>query len=800
MNRELRANWIRDLISLRSKTGMCLLAFAVFLLGYFTHVVMSPNTGLSKPDNHDAAAEVGSSSMLWTCAMHPQIRQPRPGKCPICAMELVPVSDLAGQQATSLRQITISPASKALMNIQTAPVERRFVTAEIRMVGKVDYDETRLGYIAAWVPGRLDRLFVDYTGVQIKKGDHMVEIYSPELYAAQEELILAMQATEREGRPSIADDRTNLLESAREKLRLWGMTPEQIQQIETQDRPSDHITIFAPMGGIVIHKNRQEGDYVKVGERIYTVADLTHVWVFLDAYESDLPWLHYGQRVTFTTEAYPGQTFEGQIVFIDPVLNPRTRTVNVRVNVPNPELKLKPEMFVRGVVRAQVATGGRIMDSQLAGKWISPMHPEIVKDEPGVCDICGMPLVPVEEYGYVPVDAGAQTMPLVIPVSAALVTGTRAIVYVSLPDAELPTYEGREVLLGPRAGEFYLVRSGLDEGELVVTNGNFKIDSALQILAKPSTMTPEGGGGGGAHQHDQGGTADKDTPQPKVLDQIEVPHAFLQKLIALDDAFQSISDAVQSGSLQRIRAAFFAFEADLQALNGHDLSGHAVMLWNELSMLLANDAVEGSGVELPEDAYRVFNETAKHMRRVRERLLHRDNSTLHQEPRRIDTPEQFQKQLAELWSTYQQVSVALAEDDLLKAQEGVKAAVRAMGSVDMQLLEGQAHNVWMAYSKELDIVLEQLNAAKDLLSLRAHFQPFSNQMAAAIITLGVGPSQIVYRLHCPMAFDNRGANWLQSDDEVRNPYFGTRMLKCADQVEMIAGPRTDEQKLEHHHE
>ncbi|KHE92689.1 MAG: hypothetical protein SCABRO_01549 [Candidatus Scalindua brodae] len=203
------------------------------------------------------------------------------------------------------------------------------------MVGKVDYDETRLGYITAWISGRLDRLYVDYTGVAVKKGDHMVYIYSPELYSTQDELIQVLKRTRKqEGVTSVFPDVADLLEPVRERLRLWGMTKEQIQEIEESEKPSDHLTVYSPMSGIVIQKNRQEGDYVNTGDRIYTVADLNQVWVMLDAYESDLVWLRYGQEIIFTTEAYPGEEFVGRIAFIDPVLNDKTRTVKVRSMCP----------------------------------------------------------------------------------------------------------------------------------------------------------------------------------------------------------------------------------------------------------------------------------------------------------------------------------------------------------------------------------------------------------------------------------------------------------------------------------
>ena len=223
-------------------------------------------------------------------------------------MELIPVKKETGEEPVSLRQLTVSRAAKKLMDIQTTPVERRFVTKRVRMVGKIEYDETRLAYITAWVPGRLDKLFVDYTGVTVQKGDRLVQMYSPELLATQEELLQAIRATiEISGSTlGIVKERTQAtVEAARERLRLWGLDPQQIQEIEDRATPSDHITINAPLGGVVVHKNALEGMYVKTGTRIYTIADLSQVWAKLDAYESDHEWLRHGQEVEFTTESYP---------------------------------------------------------------------------------------------------------------------------------------------------------------------------------------------------------------------------------------------------------------------------------------------------------------------------------------------------------------------------------------------------------------------------------------------------------------------------------------------------------------
>jgi Cu(I)/Ag(I) efflux system membrane fusion protein len=325
--------------------------------------------------------------------------------------------------------------------------------------------------------------------------------------SAQEELLQARRGLMELSKSNVSSLRSSALgtvESARDRLRLWGLGANQIKEIERTGKASEHVTIYSPASGVVIHRNAQEGMYVDVGTRIFTIADLDAVWVQLDAYESDLRWLRYGQAVTFTTEAFPGKNFSGVVSFIDPVLNATTRTVKVRVNVDNKEGLLKPEMFVRANVFAQFAGSGRILDKNLIGKWVSPMHPEVIKDEPGQCPICGMNLVPTESLGYANATPSDVVAPLVIPATAPLLTGKRAVVYVEVSDSDRPTYIGREVILGPRAGDDYVVESGLAEGDLVVVSGNFKIDSALQIQAKPSMMNPEGGGGSGGHQHGGG--------------------------------------------------------------------------------------------------------------------------------------------------------------------------------------------------------------------------------------------------------------------------------------------------------
>ncbi|MFC1675632.1 efflux RND transporter periplasmic adaptor subunit [Planctomycetota bacterium] len=474
------------------RVKLVLIIIAAFIAGYIISSLVSPDA--------DTTDDKPFVQQKWYCSMDPQIIRNGPGKCPICAMDLIPMpTDLA---ESAVAELVVSPQAAKLMDIQTSVVKRQFVTNEIRMVGKIEYDETRLKNITAWVSGRIDRLFVDFTGISVNKGDHMVEIYSPELISSQAELIQVSKSVSQISPGTsrlITGSTMSTLTAVREKLRLLGLSTEQIQQIETSGKTQTHITINSPISGIVIQRNAVQGMYVETGTRIYTIADLSRLWIKLDAYESDLPWIRFGQQVEFTTQAYPGTVFKGTISFIDPVLDDRTRTVKVRVNVDNSDGMLKPQMFVKAVVRSTIAAQGKVMTPEMQGKWICPMHPDIVKTEPGSCDICGMDLATTESLGYVKAETPKHP-PLVIPASAVLVTGKRAVVYVKIPDTEKPTFQGREVVLGPGAGDFYIVKSGLAENEIVVTKGNFKIDSAMQIQAKPSMMNPKGQPAPSEHQ------------------------------------------------------------------------------------------------------------------------------------------------------------------------------------------------------------------------------------------------------------------------------------------------------------
>ncbi|NGX42744.1 MAG: Cation efflux system protein CusB [Chlamydiae bacterium] len=351
--------------------------------------------------------------------------------------------------------IKLSPRARTLAQIVVEPVIRKFVQSEIRLYGKIDYDETNVTYITAWVPGRIEKLFVNFTGMEVETGDPMLEYYSPELIVAQEELLQSLQSYRelKNTKTSFAKDQSwDNLKSARTKLRLWGIEDQQVQKIETEGKISDVLTVYAPDSGVVIQKKALEGEYVKEGTKIYTIANLDKLWVQMEAYESDLMWLKLGQDVCFTTEAHPGKVFHGTTSFINPFLNEKTRTASVRLDVDNREGKLKPGMYVTATVRSYITADEKV-------------------------------------YVEKPID---KKKPLIIPATAPLITGKRTIVYIQKPDVE-GEYLLREIVLGPRTGNYYIVVKGLEEEELVVVNGNFKIDSAAQIQAKPSMMSPEGG-------------------------------------------------------------------------------------------------------------------------------------------------------------------------------------------------------------------------------------------------------------------------------------------------------------------
>jgi Cu(I)/Ag(I) efflux system membrane fusion protein len=680
------------------------------------------------------------SAQVWTCSMHPQIRLPEPGACPICGMDLIPAGS-GDDHALDPDVVRLGEAARKLARVETAPVVRRAAVREVAMVGKVTYDETRVETIAARFAGRLDRLFVDYTGVPVKTGDHLASIYSPELLSAQQELLQALRAS-KEVRshtvPFLRETTRANVEAAREKLRLWGLKPEQVTRIERSGKVSDHLTLYAHQAGIVVEKHRSEGEYVQEGSKIYTIADLTGLWVHLDAYESDLAWVRYGQAVEFETEAYPGQTFSGRVSFVDPVLDERTRTVKVRVNVDNAAGRLKPGMFVRGRVHAQLMGEGKVFDRNLAGKWISPMHPEVVEDGPGSCRVCGMPLVAAETLGFVGQEP-TRELPLVVPATAPLLTGERAVVYVEVPDAADPTYQARVVRLGPRAGNVYVVRSGLREGERVVVQGAFKLDSALQIRAGHSMMS-----------------LPSEAPSP--VEDLRGSR-FMAGAEALVPALAAAAEALASGDADAASDGFATVREAAEALELEGLEGAARSFAQDLVGRLVEAATLGADAwEVPEQ-YAAFYRLSRSLRELG------------------PAPDPDEEAAASL-SAVRDLTVELAA--LLAADAEAEALAHVASSSALEAVRPRhAHDTLALTRWELHLLVKSLGEARDLATLRERFAVLSDRL----VTLGTSLSPLssgAEAMACPMAFDGRGARWIQAPGPVANPYFGAAMLRCGE--------------------
>lgn len=459
----------------------------------------------------------------WTCSMHPQVRLNKPGQCPICGMNLIPVSQFKEQAETEKRA-----------GVETEPVKYRELFKEVRTVGKLDYNESRVAYITARIAGRVDRIYADFAGIQVKKDDHLVDIYSPDLFVAQGELFRALESLEKAtGDRSFAE---NNLEAARTRLRLLGILPDQLTQIEKSRKTSTHLTIYAPIGGTVIEKTIRAGQYVKEGDMLYRIADLDPIWLYLDVYEYDLGWVRYGQPVDVTLEAYPAETFRGVVVFIDPYLDDRSRTVKVRVNLKNPDRRLKPAMYASALIRVRLLPNGTPEPTGLEGKFICPMHPEIVQDKPGQCPICQMQLERVPEInrpqamaheGHDSKDHAATEQPtktagvLALRATAVLDTGRRKVTYRQRSDG---AYELVELQLGPKAeakddtgqiASYFPILKGLKEGDRVVIRGGFLLDSQQQISGMPSLLFEKGQSSATLHS---GHGATAPTPPPKTPD------------------------------------------------------------------------------------------------------------------------------------------------------------------------------------------------------------------------------------------------------------------------------------------
>jgi len=441
---------------------------------------------IQAPSDTGSAVASNKDGTIYTCPMHPNIRQPSKGRCPICGMELVPASS-ASAGALDEFAVQIEPAQRRLANIVTAEAKSGPVEAILQSVGALAIDESRQATISAYVDGRLERLFADYTGVHINKGDHLAVIYSPQLFSAQVEYLEARRALNAAGGLSgFRQSQEALAANTLQRLREFGMTEDQLTNLGREGKAESRLTVYSPQGGTVVEKLAIEGNYVKAGDPIYRIAELSTIWLMLKLFPEDAAHIRFGQRVEAKVQSLPGRTYIGRVAFIDPTVDPDNRTVAVRVELSNDERQLRPGDYAKARIQLPVGPKGQVFDAALAGKWISPMHPQIVRDQPGQCPICGMDLVPTSEYGYA-TEAVPQPNSLYVPRSAVLLAGGNSVVYA---ETEPGRFEIRPVTIGPILHDKIVVLDGLKEGEKVATSGNFLIDSQMQLAGKPSLIDP----------------------------------------------------------------------------------------------------------------------------------------------------------------------------------------------------------------------------------------------------------------------------------------------------------------------
>jgi Cu(I)/Ag(I) efflux system membrane fusion protein len=493
-------------------------------------------------------------------------------------MALTPVNNRKGGDSSPY-VLEMTPEAVALSNVQTTRVKSGSGTGKLVLTGKIQPNEQRTKSLTANYAGRVDQLYVNFTGQEVRKSEKLATLYSPELVNAQKELLETAKIKEKQ--PA-------LYQATKEKLRLWKISEEQIAAIERSGNVQTQFDIYSDITGVVIARNVSVGDFVNRGTPLFELVDLSNVWVMLDAYESDLSAIKKGNDLSFQVSAYPGREFKAKVTYIDPVLNPDTRTIGVRAEALNSNGELKPEMFVSATISTSQAGQSGLM----------------------------------------------------IPKTAILWTGPRSVVYVQKGNREAPAFEMREIEIGARVGDDYLVLSGLEDGEQVVSNGVFAIDAAAQLSGNYSMMT---------------------RPEVKTL---EVPEAFRKQLTAFVKSYLSIKDA-------------------------------------------------------------------------------------------------------------------LVKTDAKETQAAINPAKSNLTKVDMKLLDGKAHDIWMDLLRPIQSSLDKITQTSDVEEQRKHFETLSDNLIEAVEYFGV-TENIIYRQYCPMAFRDQGAYWLSSEKEIRNPYFGNKMLTCGE--------------------
>ncbi|MBV36188.1 MAG: efflux transporter periplasmic adaptor subunit [Rickettsiales bacterium] len=487
-------------------------------------------------------------TQLWTCSMHPQIKMEKPGNCPICGMELIPLEESSSSsESIASNEIVMTEEAIQLANIQTTVVKESNAAKEIRLLGRVKPDERRLFSQVSHIPGRIERLYVNFTGEKVYAGQKIVRIYSPELISAQKELFETIKSK---------DVYPQLYTASRNKLKLWKLSDKQIDAIEKSGDVQEQIDILSDHSGYVMKRNVELGDYIMEGQTLFEIANLSTVWVMFEAYESDIAWIDINDKVTFTIQALPGKTFAGKVTYVDPFVSSSTRVAKVRVEVKNPNNKLLPEMYANGLIEAEMSN---------------------VDDA------------------------------IIIPKSSVLWTGKRAVVYVKVPHEKTISFVYKEIELGADMGDYYIVESGLEAGEVVATNGVFRIDASAQLVGQKSMMNPEGGVVMTGHNHggmDIGGEKEtegemrsnesmdhsempNDTDHSRMEKRLEVSETFKEQLEKVFGNYLDIKDALVKDDANTTKKHADELlvslkKVDMKLLSDHEAHNHWMTISNEI--------------------------------------------------------------------------------------------------------------------------------------------------------------------------------------------------------------------------
>ena len=474
--------------------------------------------GGSSEEKDENKTDASSKAETWTCSMHPQIRQPEPGDCPICGMDLIPLE--AGDEDIDPDAISMSESAMIIAGISTYKVGNTDGVKEISLNGKVEVNERTVYSQSSHIPGRIEKIQVSFVGEYVKKGQVVAYVYSPELASTQQELIEAY---------TVKDIQPELFESVKMKLKNWKVSDATINSIISSGKTQDRFPVYADVSGYIIKKNVELGDYLQKGQTLYDVADLSNVWVLFEIYESDMSWVKKGDKINYTVASFPGETFSGTIAFIDPFINPLTRIAKARVEVANSGLKFKPEMFATGTLKTQISTNKSTLS---------------------------------------------------VPKSAVMWTGKRSIVYVKNETDKGITFKLREVTLGPLLGNDYIIEKGLEIGEEIVANGTFNVDAAAQLAGKPSMMNIEGGKVNTGHNH--GGSPMPMNDDKKVVlkeDKTAISAEAKKSLQPLYKDYFQFKDALTKDDFNSAKKALLEFEKSFNKINMSVFKGDAHKIW-----------------------------------------------------------------------------------------------------------------------------------------------------------------------------------------------------------------------------